>query len=145
MPQKLHGWLAPEILTLYQKYPGFVNTGSVSRLLSTFTSVIGFIFAAYAKYTIVPLANLFATSTTEAGERGLYLLTSPRYTPVSLRTGNNDEHVEYVESQDGVFRLGATDDICKDSQVLNTYVTEGADEKIWDATRKVWDQCVGSA
>jgi hypothetical protein len=101
--------------------------------------------ATLADYTLVPFANLFATSPQEAGERGLYILTSPRYVAESSRgeTGSGSEE-EHAKCQHGVFRLGATDESCKESEVLKRYTGEGAQEKVWSETRKVWDRCVGS-
>lgn len=127
-----------------QKYPGFVNTGSISRLLATFNSGIGSLFATIANYTLVPFANLFATTPAEAGERGLYLLTSPAYS-TKAQSQTENAGIDVMQSENGVFRLDAKDDTASRSEVLAKYSKGGADEKIWQETEEVWKRCLTHA
>jgi hypothetical protein len=57
---------------------GFVDTGVIERFLNTVTGVMA-IPATIAKWTVLPILNLFSTTVDEAGERGLFIATSARY------------------------------------------------------------------
>ncbi|CZS92859.1 uncharacterized protein RAG0_03365 [Rhynchosporium agropyri] len=73
----------PEI-TFIHKYPGFVNSGVIDRLLASAAGL--YTIPAYvARWTMVPIANIFSMTVDEAGERILFLATSSRF-PASRTT-----------------------------------------------------------
>ncbi|EHK99988.1 hypothetical protein M7I_4071 [Glarea lozoyensis 74030] len=77
-------------ISFIHKYPGFVNTGVVARLMDTTAGVL-WVPAQLFKYTILPLINVFLSmSVEEAGERGLFLATSAMFP--STRGGGIGPH-----------------------------------------------------
>lgn len=72
-------------ITFIHKYPGLVATGVIDRLLSTARGIYT-VPATIARFTLVPIINLFATSPNLAGERGLFVATSARYPPSSPKS-----------------------------------------------------------
>ncbi|TVY12515.1 Oxidoreductase andH, partial [Lachnellula arida] len=68
------------------KYPGFVDTGVLERLLGTATGLWA-VPARLARWCVLPVLNLFAMSTEEAGERGVFVATSARYPPLKKGDG----------------------------------------------------------
>ncbi|KAB8299750.1 hypothetical protein EYC80_000003 [Monilinia laxa] len=73
-------------ISFIHKYPGFVDTGVVVRLMSS-TKGIYAIPATFFRWIVLPVLNLFAASVEEAGERGLFLATSARYPSAGSREG----------------------------------------------------------
>jgi hypothetical protein len=139
-------------ITFIHKYPGFVNTGALDKILD---SVPGFLAipAQLAKWLLVPILNVFAATTKEvAGERGLFLATSARYPPtepeapgVPLPSG-----VEVAKSTivtdghgNGVYTLDENDDPTPDSSVMPGYRADGTGKIVWQETLNVWDRAIG--
>ncbi|TVY35829.1 Oxidoreductase, partial [Lachnellula subtilissima] len=73
-------------VTFIHKYPGFVDTGVLDRLLGTTTGLWA-LPATFVKWLILPVLNLFSTSIEEAGERGVFLATSARFPPLKKGDG----------------------------------------------------------
>lgn len=138
-------------ITFIHKYPGFVATPSVNRILDSVPGVLA-IPAQLAKWLLVPIMSLFATSKEVAGERALFLATSARYPPaqpgvpgVALPTG-----VEVAKSTivtdgrgNGVYTLDALDDETPDAPVMPGYRKEGIGKIVWERTQTVWDRAIG--
>jgi len=139
-------------ITFIHKYPGLVNTGAVDRMMTTATGIYS-VPANIARWTILPLINLFSTSVDEAGERGLFIATSARYPPANPKTevvgiplpqGVKVARSSIVESDggNGVYRLGADDESAEESSVLPGYRSDNAGVTVWEKTQAVWDRAL---
>ncbi|KAF7875203.1 hypothetical protein EAF04_002375 [Stromatinia cepivora] len=126
-------------ISFIHKYPGFVNTGAVGRLMSSTTGIYA-IPATFFRLIILPVLNLFAMSVEEAGERGLFLATSARYPPAEPREGSVSgvelpARVEIARNSvvnengmpNGVCRLKADDESAPDGDVLPGYRKKNAE------------------
>ncbi|RDW70263.1 hypothetical protein BP5796_08660 [Coleophoma crateriformis] len=146
-------------VTFIHKYPGFVNTGVIDRLLSTAPGLFWYPAAA-VRWLVVPIANLFSMSVTEAGERGLFLSTSARYPPSSQTKAEQGYGIvplpkgavvakSSVVHEDGtgngVYRVGPTDDNAGDDKVLGPYRKDGTSTKVWESITTVWERAVARA
>lgn len=109
-------------ITFIHKYPGFVNTGVVARLMGT-TTGLWTIPASVFRWLLLPVVNLFSMGVEEAGERGVYLATSERYTP-------------------GVWRVGAKDEEAEATAALVKHREDGDAEKVWESTVAVWERAL---
>ena len=67
-------------ITFIHKFPGLVATGVLDKLMGTASGLYA-VPAAIARWVLVPIVQLFATSVDVAGERGLFIATSARYPP----------------------------------------------------------------
>lgn len=137
-------------ITYIHKYPGFVHTGAVSKILNSVGGPLS-ILARIVDFLILPVINLFAISQEEAGERGLFLATSARYPPsqsdapgVALPEG-----VEIAESsiitdgkRNGVYTLGEADDTAPATPAMLKYREDGSGKIVWEETIKVWDRAL---
>jgi len=139
-------------ITFIHKYPGFVNSGVLDRLMTTATGLYA-IPAAIVRWAILPIVNYWSTSIDEAGERGLFLSTSARYPPAKPKTefvGVELPHgVHVAESSvvkdgqgNGVYRLGADDESADESPVLPGYRLDDVERTVWEKTQAVWDHAL---
>jgi hypothetical protein len=149
-------------ITFIHKYPGFVNTGVLDRLLTSGSSSwLLFLPTQLARWCILPVVNIFSMNISEAGERNLFVLTSSRYpsaklasTPVSE---NGEEYfgtpkpagVQTAEASvvkdgkgNGVYRLGPDDESAEPAATLEAYRTEGVDKLVWEHVRGVIERAV---
>ena len=144
-------------ITFIHKYPGFVDTGAVGRLMSSTTGVYS-IPATFFRWVMLPFLNLFATSVEEAGERGLFLATSARYSPAEERGGASpgveppagvdiarSSAVDGNGSSNGVYRLKADDESAPDGNVLPDYRKNNAGRVVWESTMRVWERALEKA
>ncbi|TEY45016.1 hypothetical protein BOTCAL_0337g00140 [Botryotinia calthae] len=144
-------------ITFIHKYPGFIDTGAVGRLMSSTTGVYS-IPATFFRWVMLPFFNLFATSVEEAGERGLFLATSARYPPTETREGANpgvelpagieiarSSMVDGNGSSNGVYRLKADDESAPDGDVLPGYRKNNAGRVVWESTMRVWERALEKA
>lgn len=144
-------------ISFIHKYPGFVDTGVISRLMSS-TKGIYAIPATFFRWVVLPVINLFATSVEEAGERGLFLATSARYPPAEPKGGTSSgvelpAGVEVARGSvvggngksNGVYRVQADDETAPDGDVLPGYRKENAGKTIWESTVGVWERALGRA
>lgn len=142
-------------ISFIHKYPGFVNSGVVSRLLGTASGIYA-IPAFLARWIVVPIVSLFSMSVDEAGERGMFLATSSRYPPAEpksefvgtlLPTGVTVAESSVVKDGkgNGVYRLGALDESAAASPVLEGYRAEGADKLVWNSMSSVFERALGRA
>ncbi|TVY49875.1 Oxidoreductase [Lachnellula occidentalis] len=134
-------------VTFIHKYPGFVDTGVVDRLLRDTTGLWA-LPATFARWFILPILDCFATSTDEAGERGVFLATSARFPPLKKPDGWEaaavplPEGVKEISEETGAYRLGAKDESVDAVPVLVRYRQEGAGEKVWESTLAVWERAL---
>ncbi|KAG4437156.1 hypothetical protein IFR05_007358 [Cadophora sp. M221] len=138
-------------ITFIHKYPGFVNSGVLDRLLASASGLYA-IPAAVGRWCILPIANLFSMTIDEAGERVLFLATSSRYpssattgTPgVELPTGLKVAEASVTKDGvgNGVYRLGPNDESAKESPVLLGYRQDGVDKLVWEETQAVWERAL---
>ncbi|KAI9646762.1 hypothetical protein NHQ30_004761 [Ciborinia camelliae] len=141
-------------ISFIHKYPGFVNTGVVSRLMSSTTGIYT-IPATLFRWVVLPVINPFASSVDEAGERGLFLATSARYPPAEPREGISSgvglpAGVEVARSSvvsqggksNGVYRLRADDESAPDGNVLPGYRKDNVEKTVWESTMGVWDRAL---
>lgn len=135
-------------ISFIHKYPGFVDTGAVGRLMSSTTGIYA-ILATFFRLMVLPVLNLFAMSVEEAGERGLFLAISSRYPPTELREGGVSgvelpARVEVARSSvvnenggsNGVYRLKADDHSAPDGDILPDY-RKDAGKIVWESTVSV--------
>ncbi|TVY81536.1 Oxidoreductase andH, partial [Lachnellula suecica] len=105
-------------ISFIHKYPGFVNTGVIARLLSTTTGLLS-IPAALFRWTLLPVINLFSMSVDEAGERVLFLATSKRYSRGGVDGGvEMPQGVSVLEEENGVYRVGPLDEGAQATEAL---------------------------
>ena len=139
-------------ITFIHKYPGFVNTGVLDRLMATAKGVYA-IPATLVRWAILPIVNLFSMSVDEAGERGVFIATSARYPPANPKTDSVGvpllQGVQVAESSmvkdgegNGVYRLGADDESAPDSAVLAGYRLDNVGRTVWEETQAVWDRAL---
>lgn len=139
-------------ISFIHKYPGFVNTGVIGQFLDSLKGYLA-IPATIFKWIFLPIANLFATTMDEAGERGLFLSTSARYPASHPRLNFVEvplpEGVEVAESStladgvcNGVYRLNPKDDSSPESAVLVGYRSDSLGKAIWEVTQNVWDRAI---
>jgi hypothetical protein len=130
-------------------YPGFVNTGQLDRLMLTAKGLWS-LPAEVARWTLIPLVSLFATSVEEAGERGLFVATSAKYPASEGKEAGMElpKGVEVAKSSDGkgngVYRLNATGESVHNEcdKILEDYRAKGVGEKVWQATLEVWERAL---
>ncbi|CZT05436.1 uncharacterized protein RCO7_08500 [Rhynchosporium graminicola] len=140
----------PEI-TFIHKYPGFVNSGVIDRLLASAAGLYA-IPAYVARWTMVPIANLFSMTVDEAGERVLFLATSSRFPAsrttetvgVPLPSGVNLADASVIKDgvSNGVYRLLANDGSAKESPVMVGYRQDRTDKLVWEETQAVWERAL---
>jgi NAD(P)-dependent dehydrogenase (short-subunit alcohol dehydrogenase family) len=139
-------------ISFVHKYPGFVDTGVIDRLMKT-TKGILWGPATVFRWVVLPVINLFSTTVEEAGERGLFIATSARYPPadgakaaVELPNGVQVANASVVDTEgkgNGVYRLGPDDESAPDGNVLPAYRKENAGAKVWESTLAVWERALG--
>ncbi|KAE8447392.1 hypothetical protein EG329_010806 [Mollisiaceae sp. DMI_Dod_QoI] len=138
-------------ISFIHKYPGFVNTGVIARLLATAPGIF-YYPATLASWLVLPIVNLFSTTVDEAGERGLFLVTSARYPPAKPKTefvGVQVQGVPVAESSvvkdghgNGVYRLNANDESADESPVLPGYRLDEVGKTVWEETQAAWDRAL---
>ncbi|KAF2686191.1 NAD(P)-binding protein [Lentithecium fluviatile CBS 122367] len=106
-------------------YPGWVKT---DIFLNLFHSSSGCLLT-LARWTLVPLFGLIATSVEDSGERQVYHATDPKYEAPGA-SGRNSH------------RVGAKSDIVVDDRVLGPLRAEGWREKVWEHTESVWAEAL---
>jgi hypothetical protein len=135
-------------VTFIHKYPGFVNTGVVGRLMDTMSGAL-WVPAQLFKYTLLPLINVFLSmSVVEAGERGMFLVTSSMFSPASGDSNGVPLPKGLSVAKDsgdgnGVYLLGPTDDVQPVTPALKTLRDEGGRDKVWESTLNVWERALG--
>lgn len=138
-------------ITFIHKYPGFVNSGVIDRLLATAPGLFT-IPATIGRWLILPVVNLFSMTVDEAGERVLFLATSSRYPAskmsgtagVPLQPGMKVAEASVVKDGviNGVYRLGPNDESAKESPVLPGYRADGVDALVWEKTLSTWERAL---
>ncbi|PQE16547.1 short-chain dehydrogenase reductase protein [Rutstroemia sp. NJR-2017a BBW] len=118
-------------ISFVHKYPGFVDTGVIDRLMKT---TKGFLWgpATVFRWLLLPVVNLFSTTVEEAGERGLFIATIA-----------NPSVVDSEGKGNGVYRLAADDESAPNGTVLPAYRKENAGAKVWESTLAVWERALG--
>ncbi|KAG4423333.1 hypothetical protein IFR04_003567 [Cadophora malorum] len=138
-------------ITFIHKYPGFVNSGVIDRLLATAPGLFT-IPATIGRWLILPVVNLFSMTVDEAGERVLFLATSSRYPAskmsgtagVPLQPGMKVAEASVVKDGviNGVYRVGPNDESAKESPVLPGYRADGVDALVWEKTLSTWERAL---
>jgi len=138
-------------ISFIHKYPGFVNTGVIARLLATAPGLF-YYPAQLARWVVLPFINLISTSVDEAGERGLFLVTSARFPPAKPKTefaGVEVQGVPVAASSvvkdgkgNGVYRLNADDESAAESPVLPGYRLDDVGKTVWEETQAAWDRAL---
>lgn len=134
-------------------YPGFVNTGQLDRFMLT-AKGIWTLPATMARWTLIPILNLFARTTEEAGEWGLFVATSAKYPPaepndpeeVGVNLPNGVETARSSAVKDGkgngVYRLDnyaeSVENEC--DSILAAYRVDEVGKEILEKTMVVWER-----
>jgi hypothetical protein len=131
-------------ISFIHKYPGFVNTGVIGKLMGT-TSGLWAVPATLFNWLVLPVINLFSMGVEEAGERGLFLATSARYPGLKAEEAGVElpKGVEVVREESGVYRLGPKDDSVDPTPALLALRQEGASKTVWETTMAVWERALG--
>jgi hypothetical protein len=140
-------------ITFIHKFPGFVATGVIDKLMGTATGIYA-IPATIARWVLVPIIQLFSTSIDVAGERGLFVATSSRYPPAQSKTNISGvalpAGVEVAKSSivtegkgNGVYTLDENDESTPDAVVMPGYREDGKGKVVWEDTQSVWDRALG--
>lgn len=140
-------------ITFIHKFPGFVATGVIDKLMETASGLYA-IPATIARWVLVPIIQLFATSPDVAGERGLFVATSARYPPaqpkaeisgVALPKGVDVAKSSIVTEGkgNGVYLLDENDESTPDAPVMPGYRQESKGKIVWEDTQAVWDRALG--
>jgi hypothetical protein len=135
-------------VSFIHKYPGFVNTGVIARLMDTTTGVL-WAPAQLFKYTLLPLINLFLSmSVEEAGERGLFLATSAMFPParggdIGVPLPKGLSVAKDSGDGNGVYLLGATDDVQPITPALKALREARGPELVWESTMSIWERALG--
>lgn len=139
-------------ISFIHKYPGFVSTGVIERLMGTAPGIWSWP-ASFASWCLMPVLNLFSMSVDEAGERGLFLATSARYPPgqpkgdfvgTELPKGVSVAESSVVKDGkgNGVYRVGPLDESAGPSPVLEGYRADGVDKLVWDSAKALFDRAL---
>lgn len=138
-------------ISFIHKYPGFVDTGVIARLLNSAPGLL-YYPAMLARWLVLPLVNLISTSTDEAGERGLFLVTSARFPPAKPKMGFVGVEVQAMPvatssvvkdgKGNGVYRLGPDDESAEESPVLPGYRLDNVGKTVWEETQAAWDRAL---
>jgi hypothetical protein len=139
-------------VSFIHKYPGFVNSGVLERLMATATGLYA-IPATFVSWLILPIVNCFSTTVDEAGERGLFLATSSRYPPAKpkmdfvgtpLPTGVDVANSSVIKDGEGngMYRLNGNDESAPDTEVLPGYRLDNVGKTVWEDTQAVWDRAL---
>jgi len=131
-----------------------VNTGALHKFFDT-ASGLWALPAMLAKWMLLPIVNLFALTSDEAGERGLFVATSSRYPPsepkgdvgVELPKGVQVAQSSVVKDGkgNGVYRLDQNGESVLDDSVLAGYRSKGAEKSVWENTEGVWERAISRA
>jgi hypothetical protein len=135
------------------KYPGFVDTGTAGKILSSTTGAFN-IPARAIKHLLVPaMSKLFAMPQSVAGERALFISTSARYpaaevapdaAPLPAGVTVAKSTVVTAGKGNGVYTLDPEDETV-DNAVMPTHRAKGNGAIVWTETQAVWDRAVNSA
>ncbi len=107
----------------------------------------------FAKWFILPIVNLFAYTIEEAGDRGVFLVTSARFPPAKPKTEYIGQPlpagVRVAQSSvvkdgegNGVYRVRPEDEVGDESPVLANYRAVDAGKTVWEETQAVWDRAL---
>lgn len=137
-------------LTFAQTFPGLVSTGLLNTTikdLKGFRRVVGTL----ASWTVVPIIQRFvAMSPEEAGERALFVATSPRYAGISEIPGSADVAGALAPLQSSlpgrsVYRVHSDGETVTDNSILGFYREEKLGEKVWKHTLETFEKITGKA
>jgi hypothetical protein len=143
-------------VTFCHVYPGFVNTGQVDRMMVSLKGVWRYL-GEVARWTLIPLLSYLAATTVDvAGERGLFIATSPKYPPRENLDGmvQLSERMAVAKSSvttrgcgSGVYRLGEDCESVSNGcdRILEGYRADGTRETVWEETMKVWARALENA
>jgi hypothetical protein len=133
-------------------YPGFVNTGQLDKLMQR-AKGIWTLPATLARWTLVPILNLLARTVEEAGEWGLFVATSAKYSPAEPKDPGDvgvamPSGVETAKSSvmkdgkgNGVYRLDNYAESMENEcdSILAAYRLNEAGKEILEKTMMVWE------
>jgi hypothetical protein len=142
-------------ITFCHIYPGFVNTGQLDRFMQT-AKGIWTLPAILARWTLIPVLNVFARTIEEAGEWGLFVATSAKYpcaepkdpeeVGVVLPTGVDIAKSSVVKDGkgNGVYRLDNYGESVENEcdSVLEGYRSDEVGKTIWEETVAVWNRAL---
>jgi hypothetical protein len=144
-------------VTFIHKFPGFVATGAIGKMMTTAKGLYA-IPAQIARWVLVPIIELFSTSVDVAGERGLFVATSARYPPAQPKSENvgvalpKANGVEVAKASvvvdgkgNGVYLLNQNDESAPDAPVMIGYRQEDKGKLVWESTMGVWERALERA
>ncbi|KAK9243172.1 hypothetical protein V1506DRAFT_405580 [Lipomyces tetrasporus] len=132
-------------------HPGFVTTGILDRLTGTVKGIWR-LPAILARWTVVPVVQLFGMSIDETGEWGVFVATSAKYPPaepkhphevgVALPDGVDVAKSSVVKDGkgNGVYRIDSYGESVENEcdRILADYRADQVEKKVWEETMSVW-------
>ncbi|KAJ2985494.1 hypothetical protein NUW58_g5498 [Xylaria curta] len=118
-------------ISFIHAFPGIVDTPLLYRISSGIRGML-------LRYIALPVVRLFARSISEAGQWGLFITTSARYSVddgiVPLAGG-----LEKAErSKGGIFLINEKGETVDNEKVLEPFRKQGVDKKVWAHTAEIF-------
>ncbi|KAK9236973.1 hypothetical protein V1525DRAFT_405206 [Lipomyces kononenkoae] len=140
-------------ITFCHVHPGFVVTGILNKFTHT-AKGMWTLPATLARWTFIPVVQLFGRSIEDAGEWGAFVSTSAKYPPakpkqkdvgIALTEGDTIAQSTVVNDDgqgNGVYRLNNYGENVNNEcdAILANYRQNHVGEKIWEETISVWER-----
>jgi NAD(P)-dependent dehydrogenase (short-subunit alcohol dehydrogenase family) len=118
-------------ISFVHAFPGIVAT-------PLFGKIAGGVLGMVLRYIVAPVLKLFLRSVSEAGQRGLFMATSARYSVddgiVPLAEGSQKAQ----RTEGGIFTINEHGETADNAKILEDFRKRGVDKKIWDHTMEVF-------
>ncbi|KAJ5671073.1 hypothetical protein N7507_000200 [Penicillium longicatenatum] len=118
-------------ISFVHAFPGIVAT-------PLFGKIAGGVLGMVLRYIVAPVLKLFIRSVSEAGQRGLFMATSARYSVddgiVPLAEGSQKAQ----QTEGGIFTINEHGETADNAKILENFRKRGVDKKIWDHTMEVF-------
>lgn len=119
-------------ISFVHAFPGIVATPLFNR-------IAGGILGMVIRYVVAPVLKLFLRSVSEAGQRGLFLITSARYSVDDGIVPLAGDLQKSQRTEGGIFTIDQNGEAGDNAKVLEDFRKRGVDKKIWDHTMSVFD------
>ncbi|KAJ5784984.1 uncharacterized protein N7503_010196 [Penicillium pulvis] len=118
-------------ISFVHAFPGIVATPLFNR-------IAGGILGMVIRYVVAPVLKLFLRSVTEAGQRGLFIITSARYSVDDGIVPLAGDLQKAQRTEGGIFTIDQHGEAGDNAKVLEDFRKRGVDKKIWDHTMNVF-------
>lgn len=118
-------------ISFVHAFPGVVATPLFDHLAG---GILGWVL----RYIVAPVVRLFARSVSEAGQRGLFTLTSARYSVDDGIVPLAGDVRKSQRTEGGIFTIDEHGEAADNVKVLEDFRKRDVDKKIWDHTMDVF-------